>query len=85
MPLLPKSRRALLAFLHDVAMAALSFALALFLRLGEAVTQYEPRLMVLYGAVFTGIAAAVFLVTGLYRGIWRCFAAGFVQYRPCGA
>src|SRR5256885_6122358 len=52
-------------------MAALSFALALFLRLGEAVTQYEPRLMVLYGAVFTGIAAAVFLLTGLYRGIWR--------------
>src|ERR1700686_4738154 len=27
--------------------------------------------MVLYGAVFTGIAAMVFLVTGLYRGIWR--------------
>jgi O-antigen biosynthesis protein WbqV len=69
--LLPKSRRALLAFLHDVAMAALSFALALFLRLGEAVLQYEPQLMVLYGAVFTGIAAMVFLVTGLYRGIWR--------------
>jgi len=69
--LLPKSRRALLAFLHDVAMAALSFALALFLRLGEAVVQYEPQLMVLYGAVFTGVAAVVFLVTGLYRGIWR--------------
>jgi O-antigen biosynthesis protein WbqV len=69
--LLPKSRRALLAFLHDVAMAALSFALALFLRLGEAILQYEPQLMVLYGAVFTGIAAMVFLVTGLYRGIWR--------------
>ena len=71
MSLLPKSRRALLAFLHDVAMAALSFALALFLRLGEAILQYEPQLMVLYGAVFTGIAAMVFLVTGLYRGIWR--------------
>ena len=71
MPLLPKSRRALLAFLHDVAMAALSFALALFLRLGEAITQYEPHLMLLYGGVFTGIAAVVFLVTGLYRGIWR--------------
>jgi FlaA1/EpsC-like NDP-sugar epimerase len=69
--LLPKSRRALLAFLHDVAMAALSFALALFLRLGESILQYEPQLMVLYGAVFTGIAALVFLVTGLYRGIWR--------------
>jgi FlaA1/EpsC-like NDP-sugar epimerase len=70
-PLLPKSRRALLAFLHDVAMAALSFALALFLRLGEAITQYEPHLMLLYGGAFTGIAAVVFLVTGLYRGIWR--------------
>src|SRR5438874_8962970 len=52
-------------------MAALSFALALFLRLGEGILQYEPQLMVLYGAVFTGIAALVFLVTGLYRGIWR--------------
>src|SRR5882757_11585214 len=52
-------------------MAALSFALALFLRLGEAVVQYEPQLMVLYGAVFTVIAAVIFLVTGLYRGIWR--------------
>src|SRR4030081_924017 len=27
--------------------------------------------MVLYGAVFTGVAAVVFLVTGLSRGIWR--------------
>src|SRR5205085_5259772 len=52
-------------------MAALSFAIALFLRLGEAILQYEPQLMVLYGSVFTGIAAVVFLVTGLYRGIWR--------------
>ena len=52
-------------------MAALSFAIALFLRLGEAILQYEPQLMVVYGAVFTGIAAVVFLLTGLYRGIWR--------------
>ena len=52
-------------------MAALSFAIALSLRLGEAVLQYEPQLMVLYGSVFTGIAAVVFLLTGLYRGIWR--------------
>src|SRR5262249_58712224 len=27
--------------------------------------------MVIYGGVFTAIAAGVFLVTGLYRGIWR--------------
>ena len=46
-------------------MAALSFALAIYLRLGDAALQYEPSLMVLYGGVFTAIAAAVFLVTGL--------------------
>ena len=71
MSLLPKSPRALFAFLHDVGMAALSFALALYLRLGETALQYEPRLTLLYGAVFTGIAAVVFLLTGLYRGVWR--------------
>jgi O-antigen biosynthesis protein WbqV len=69
--ILPKSRRALFAFLHDVAMAALSFALALYLRLGDEMLARQPRLMLLYGAAFTLIAAAVFLLTGLYRGIWR--------------
>jgi hypothetical protein len=34
--LLPKTRRAFFAFLHDVGMAALSFALAIYLRLGDA-------------------------------------------------
>jgi FlaA1/EpsC-like NDP-sugar epimerase len=57
--------------MHDVAMAALSFVLALYLRLGEAALQYQPRLTFLYGLVFTAIAAIVFLATGLYRGIWR--------------
>jgi FlaA1/EpsC-like NDP-sugar epimerase len=70
--LLPSNRRASLAFAHDVAMAALSFVLAFYLRLGDDVLRYEsPRLTLFYGAMFTGIAAAVFLVTGLYRGIWR--------------
>jgi O-antigen biosynthesis protein WbqV len=69
--LLPNSRRALLAFLHDVMMAALSFAVAFFLRLGGDIGRYEPQMTFFYGATFTGIAAAVFLLTGLYRGIWR--------------
>lgn len=71
MSLLPNSRRALLAFLHDVAMAALSFGIAFYLRLGDDVLDYEPNFTILYGATFTGIAAVVFLLTGLYRGIWR--------------
>ena len=71
MSLLPNSRRAFFAFLHDVAMAALSFAIAFYLRLGEDILRYEPRLTLLYCVMFTGIAAVVFLFTGLYRGIWR--------------
>ena len=71
MPIFPNSRRAVFAFLHDVAMAAVSFALALYLRLGDDMLGAEPRLTALYGIAFTIIAAIVFLVTGLYRGIWR--------------
>jgi FlaA1/EpsC-like NDP-sugar epimerase len=67
----PENRRAALAFLHDTAMAALSFVAAMYLRLGDAVLSYQPRLMAIYVASFTLIAAAVFLPAGLYRGIWR--------------
>ncbi|HZK89714.1 MAG TPA: nucleoside-diphosphate sugar epimerase/dehydratase [Stellaceae bacterium] len=71
MPPLPNSRRSFLAFLHDVAMAALSFGIASFLRLGDELWRYEPRFTIFYAVTFTGIAAAAFLLTGLYRGIWR--------------
>jgi FlaA1/EpsC-like NDP-sugar epimerase len=67
----PNSRRALLAFLHDVAMAAISLVASLYLRLGNGVLDYEPKMTALYIAGFTFIAACVFLLTGLYRGIWR--------------
>src|SRR5579862_6427167 len=52
-------------------MAALSFGLALYLRVGDEMLTKEPRLNILYGVSFTLIAAAIFLLTGLYRGIWR--------------
>ena len=70
-PSLPTSRRALLTFAHDVAMAGGAFAIGLFLRIGDEFFGYEPRLTLIYGLSFTGIAAVVFLATGLYRGIWR--------------
>ena len=63
--------RQLVAFMHDLIMAALSFAIAITLRLGEAAI---PRLMgELWPAlvVFTCVAGIVFLFTGLYRGLWR--------------
>ena len=71
MSILPQSRRAIFAFLHDVLMAALSFVLALYLRVGDEMLTKEPRLTILYGVSFTLIAAVIFLLTGLYRGIWR--------------
>jgi FlaA1/EpsC-like NDP-sugar epimerase len=67
----PMSRRALLAFLHDVAMAASSLVIALLLRLGGGIWDYAPQLTLVYLAAFTLVAAGAFLVTGLYRGIWR--------------
>jgi FlaA1/EpsC-like NDP-sugar epimerase len=67
----PNNRRALLAFLHDVAMAAVSFVASLYLRLGSDIVDYEPRLTAVYVVSFTLIAAGIFLFTGLYRGIWR--------------
>jgi len=48
------------AFVHDVVMAALSFALALYLRVGDEMLTKEPRLTLLYGVSFTVIAAVIF-------------------------
>jgi len=69
--ILPDNRRAVFAYLHDIAMAALSFVVSLYLRLGGEVVGYQPRLTAIYIASFTLIAAGVYLLTGLYRGIWR--------------
>jgi len=40
----PNNRRALLAFVHDVLMAALSLAASLYLRLGDDAFDYRPQL-----------------------------------------
>jgi FlaA1/EpsC-like NDP-sugar epimerase len=67
----PNSRRAVFAFAHDTVMAALSIVVSLYLRIGSEVIGYHPRLTAIYVLSFTLIAAGMFLLTGLYRGIWR--------------
>ena len=52
-------------------MAAVSLIVSLYLRIGNGALDYEPRLTAIYIAGFTLIAGTVFLLTGLYRGIWR--------------
>ncbi len=71
MALLPENRRAVFAYVHDIAMAALSFVIALYLRLGGETVIYRPRLMATYVLSITLIAAVIYRLTGLYRGIWR--------------
>ena len=63
--------RAWAAFGHDVVMAALSFILAFYLRVGNGIWGYDGSLIWGYDAAFAVTAGAVFLFTGLYRGIWR--------------
>ncbi|WP_241503727.1 polysaccharide biosynthesis protein [Ferruginivarius sediminum] len=66
------SVRAVIAFVHDVIMAAVSFFLALGLRLGDDVWSDigDPDMLRAWVA-FTAVCAVVFWFTGLYRGIWR--------------
>ena len=70
-PRLPRLNRPSLAFVHDIVMAAGSFALSLYLRLGDALYIYSPTLLVEGTVLFTVVSAAVFWFMGLYRGVWR--------------
>lgn len=63
--------RQLVAFVHDVIMAALSFGIALALRLGLGALPYDSANLWFGLGLFTIVCAVVFWTTGLYQGIWR--------------
>ena len=63
--------RARVAFFHDIIMAALSFPLSMYLRVGGDVSYYDPRTIVIGAILFSVIAASVFWAMRLYEGIWR--------------
>jgi O-antigen biosynthesis protein WbqV len=66
------SRRAATAFGHDIVMAAVAFALSLYLRVGDDYfINFSQGLFWFYDAMFAATATAVFFWAGLYRGIWR--------------
>ena len=52
-------------------MAALSFVLSLYLRVGPSFGDYDLDFIVVGTAAFTAIAGIVYLWMDLYRGIWR--------------
>ena len=57
--------------LHDIVMAALSFVLALYLRLGAATWEQSEGYLIEGVVLFAAIAGMVFLRSGVYRGVWR--------------
>lgn len=67
----PRYAKAMVALIHDVVMAAISFVAALYLRIGDLAYQTLTQSLLPALAVFTIVCAVVFWSTGLYRGIWR--------------
>ncbi|MBN4016312.1 polysaccharide biosynthesis protein [Rhodospirillaceae bacterium AH-315-P19] len=60
-----------IAFAHDTFMAAASFLISLYLRLGDGAFSYAREFLLEGMAIFTVVSAGVFLSMRLYRGIWR--------------
>ncbi len=69
-PAFPRLSRRWLAFVHDVLVAAIAYLLALYLRLGDALSAVPTEQVAAATLLFTATCAVVFLASGLYRGIW---------------
>lgn len=65
------SPRAFLVYLHDLVMTGAAFAVALYLRVGVQAFGAYADVLALATPIMVGIAAVVFVMLGLYRGIWR--------------
>ena len=66
-----QSSRARIAYLHDVCMAAISFPLSLYLRVGGEMYYFATSFLVEGMIIFTAVAALVFWLANMYRGVWR--------------
>ena len=60
-----------IAFGHDILMAAVSFPLALYLRIGDDIWRQPFDVMAGANLFFVVEASAIFFFLGLYRGVWR--------------
>lgn len=66
-----KLDRARIAFIHDVVMAAISFPVSIYLRLGDRIAIEAQDYLIPGTILFTVIAAGVFRLSKMHRGIWR--------------
>lgn len=60
-----------MAFGHDLVAAAISFALAMYLRLGNAMFTPAHEIWLLQCGLFAVTCFFVFWMTGVYKGVWR--------------
>jgi len=67
----PRLNRARFAFCHDVVMAAISFPLSLYLRVGEFFPFYGGAYILEAALIFVAVAVPVFLMSKMYQGVWR--------------
>ena len=65
------SPRAFLIYLHDLVMTAVALVVALYLRVGGLAFDYYQDALINGLPILVVIAAVVFRLSGLYRGIWR--------------
>lgn len=63
--------RARIAYAHDVCMAAISFPLSLYLRVGGEIEYFVASFLTEGMIIFTGVAAGVFWFANMHRGVWR--------------
>ena len=66
-----RGTRAKVAFTHDLAMAALSFLVALYLRVGGNFDYFEASFVIQATGIYTVIAGLAFYAFQLYSGVWR--------------
>jgi FlaA1/EpsC-like NDP-sugar epimerase len=64
-------RRQVLAYVHDLIMTAIGFAVALYLRVGDDSFDGYVDVLLTGLPISLLIAAVVYRLCGLYRGIWR--------------
>jgi len=69
-------RRSAAILAHDLVMAAASFLLSLYLRLGDGIWWWPEQVVVTGLLAFTASAAAVFLVVRLDTAVWRYTSIG---------
>jgi FlaA1/EpsC-like NDP-sugar epimerase len=65
------TQRGLIAYGHDIVMAALSFWLSFYLRVGDTWRIYDSDMLISASILLALISATIFWFSGLYRGVWR--------------